>query len=203
MHVRTIASVGYLRKFHNATGIRLILTHSRWTLSHAASLFCCPAANCLSALQPSILIRVPLPLPDTARFHVQESFVWFRAKTDSSALAAYPHSAILCFGGLSLSLVVWTSSRYPLDLGWYAVKSNQAILYISTMLRIIHVRFSWLKRDEINIELSKFLLTLYHRMYWWILLKSSFLHSNLVLFRFGFVRVFVGLFVCYWLRLFH
>ena len=37
--------------------------------------------------------RVPLPLPDTARFHVQESFVWFRAKTDSSALAAYPHSA--------------------------------------------------------------------------------------------------------------
>ena len=56
----------------------------------------------LSALQPptalswvasSTLIRVPLPLPDTARFHVQESFVWFRAKTDSSALAAYPHSA--------------------------------------------------------------------------------------------------------------
>ena len=36
---------------------------------------------------------VPLPLPDTARFHVQESFVWFRAKTDSSALAACPHSA--------------------------------------------------------------------------------------------------------------
>ena len=41
----------------------------------------------------STLVRVPLPLPDTARFHVQESFVWFRAKTDSSALAAYPHSA--------------------------------------------------------------------------------------------------------------
>ena len=39
--------------------------------------------------------RVPLPLPDTARFHVQESFVWFRAKTDSSALAACPHSATL------------------------------------------------------------------------------------------------------------
>ena len=56
----------------------------------------------LSALQPltalcwvasSTLIRVPLPLPDTARFHVQESFVWFRAKTDSSALASNPHSA--------------------------------------------------------------------------------------------------------------
>ena len=80
---------------------------------------CCPAAHCpllgrvvnsrlrpaptaLSAVQPPTalcwvasltLIRVPLPLPDTARFHVQESFVWFRAKTDSSALAAYPHSA--------------------------------------------------------------------------------------------------------------
>ena len=26
-------------------------------------------------------------------FFVQESFVWFRAKTDSSTLAAYPHSA--------------------------------------------------------------------------------------------------------------
>ena len=66
---------------------------------------------CLSALQPPTLlspvqlptaslwfasltlVRVPLPLPDTARFQVQESFVWFRAKTDSSALAAYPHSA--------------------------------------------------------------------------------------------------------------
>ena len=43
----------------------------------------------LSAVQPptalcwvasSTLIRVLLPLPDTARFHVQESFVWFRAK---------------------------------------------------------------------------------------------------------------------------
>ena len=41
----------------------------------------------------STLIRLPVPLPDTARFHVQESFVWFRAKTDSSALAACPHSA--------------------------------------------------------------------------------------------------------------
>ena len=138
MHVRTNASVGYQRKFHNATGIRLILTHSRWTLSHAASPLCfgvwswlspvrsstptaavrlspvqpqLPSAACLSALQPptvslglqpptaslwvasSTLIRLPVPLPGTARFQVQESFVWFRAKTDSSALAAYPHSA--------------------------------------------------------------------------------------------------------------
>ena len=47
----------------------------------------------LSWVASSTLVRVPLPLPDTARFQVQESFVWFRAKTDSSALAAYPHSA--------------------------------------------------------------------------------------------------------------
>ena len=32
-------------------------------------------------LQPT-LFRVPLPLPDTARFQVQKPFVWFRAKTD-------------------------------------------------------------------------------------------------------------------------
>ena len=56
-----------------------------------------PTTNCLSWVASSTLIRVPLPLPDTARFQVQESFVWFRAKTDSSALAAYPHSAtIIC-----------------------------------------------------------------------------------------------------------
>ena len=53
-----------------------------------------------SALQPptalswvasSTPIRVPLPLPDTARFHVQESFVWFRAKTGKG---------IICFASL-------------------------------------------------------------------------------------------------------
>ena len=39
----------------------------------------------------STLIRLPVPLPGTARFHVQESFVWFRAKTDNW---------IVCFGSL-------------------------------------------------------------------------------------------------------
>ena len=57
---------------------------------------CCPVANCLSApfVQPT-LIRVPLPLPDTTRFQVQESFVWFRAKQtkESSALAGHTYSA--------------------------------------------------------------------------------------------------------------
>ena len=42
-----------------------------------------------SFVQPT-LFRVPLPLPDTARFQVQESFVWFHAKTDKG---------IICFGG--------------------------------------------------------------------------------------------------------
>ena len=58
---------------------------------------CWVASSTLSSGSPvNCLSRVPFPLPDTARFHVQESFVWFRAKTDSSALAAYPHSATLC-----------------------------------------------------------------------------------------------------------
>ena len=52
-----------------------------------------PTALCWVA--SSTAICIPFPLPDTARFHVQESFVWFRAKTDSSALAAYPHSATM------------------------------------------------------------------------------------------------------------
>ena len=77
-------------------------------------LFCClplcsPATNCLSFPTTNCLSlgrvvnshsRVPLPLPDTARFHVQESFVWFRAKTDSSALAACPHSATHLAGSI-------------------------------------------------------------------------------------------------------
>ena len=65
-----------------------------WVASSTLSLSC-PAATALCWVASSTLIRVPLPLPDTARFHVQESFVWFRAKTDSSALAAYPHSATI------------------------------------------------------------------------------------------------------------
>ena len=51
----------------------------------------CPTTNCLSWVASSTLIRLPVPLPGTARFHVQESFVWFRAKTDNW---------IVCFGSL-------------------------------------------------------------------------------------------------------
>ena len=56
-------------------------------------LLSCPTTNSSLWVASSTLIRLPVPLPGTARFQVQESFVWFRAKTDSSALAAYPHSA--------------------------------------------------------------------------------------------------------------
>ena len=59
--------------------------------SPATNSFCsCPTTNCLSLVLASLywvasstLIRLPVPLPGTARFHVQESFVWFRAKTDN------------------------------------------------------------------------------------------------------------------------
>ena len=51
-------------------------------LSNYQLLLSCPAATPLSVAS-STLIRLPVPLPGTARFHVQESFVWFRAKTDN------------------------------------------------------------------------------------------------------------------------
>ena len=78
--------------------------------SHQLS-FSGPATNSSAGLQPptaSLLSCHQLPLSGSRRqlsfaspyhfrirrdFFVQESFVWFRAKTDSSALAAYPHSA--------------------------------------------------------------------------------------------------------------
>ena len=43
-----------------------------------------------SFLQPT-LFRVPLPLPDTARFQVQKPFVWFRAKTDKGIVCLAGH----------------------------------------------------------------------------------------------------------------
>ena len=51
----------------------------------------CPTTNSSLWVASSTLIRLPVPLPGTARFHVQESFVWFRAKTDNW---------IVCFGSL-------------------------------------------------------------------------------------------------------
>ena len=41
----------------------------------------CSVANSRQLLSNQLSSRVPLPLPDTARFQVQKPFVWFRAKT--------------------------------------------------------------------------------------------------------------------------
>ena len=99
MHVQTNASVGYKRKFHKATGMPTSLD----LIFFAGPYLLC---NCLrsrphlsvvprqppvsSFLQPT-LFRVPLPLPDTARFQVQKSFVWFRAKTDKGIVYLAGH----------------------------------------------------------------------------------------------------------------
>ena len=135
----TNASVGYLRKFHNATGIRHLETLLHWTLSYAASFLCsvsgvdCPSilprqllfcsvsgVDCPSVdprqlpllLLASLLSSHQLLLPLSAsrrqlsftspyHFRVRRDF---RSKNplsgfapkqtiESSALAAYPHSA--------------------------------------------------------------------------------------------------------------
>ena len=114
MHVRTNASVGYKRKFHKQLECRhleSIFFARGWTLSSLllspesgvdcpcpwfdANSVCCPASLPASSFVQPTLFRVPLPLPDTARFQVQKSFVWFRAKTDKGivCLAGHPHSA--------------------------------------------------------------------------------------------------------------
>ena len=110
MHVRTNASVGYKRKFHKATGMPTSWQSSSldpifsatvsgvdricpWfhANSSADSPLCCPVANRLSAPFSNQLFRLPLPLPDTARFQVQKSFVWFRAKTDKGIVCLAGH----------------------------------------------------------------------------------------------------------------
>ena len=63
-----------------------------WSPATNCPVVSCPTTNSpLSWVASSTLIRLPVPLPGTARFHVQESFVWFRAKTDNW---------IVCFGSL-------------------------------------------------------------------------------------------------------
>ena len=55
---------------------------------------CCPVANCSRPGPVVKSFRVPLPLPDTARFQVQKSFVWFRAETDKGIVCSgHPCSA--------------------------------------------------------------------------------------------------------------
>ena len=107
MHVQTNASVGYKRKFHKATGMPTRSSSLDPIFSatvsgvdricpwfHANSL-CCPVDNCLPApFSTQLSFRIPLPLPDTARFQVQKSFVWFRAKTVKGIVCSgHPYSA--------------------------------------------------------------------------------------------------------------
>ena len=79
--------------FPTVSGVRCWLPQS--VVPRQLSLSSRPAVQSPTAsqllFQPT-LIRVPFPLPDTVRFYVQESFVWFRAKTDKG---------IVCFGGPS------------------------------------------------------------------------------------------------------
>ena len=67
MHVRTIASVGYQRKFHNATGIRHLETLLHWTLSCLlASLFRCLVLTAPPWIHANFSVRLSLvqsPLP--------------------------------------------------------------------------------------------------------------------------------------------
>ena len=113
MHVQTIASVGYQRKFHKATGMlssRLVFFAGphlvyHWSPEsgvdcpcpwfHANSL-CCPAANCLSAGS-----RRQLFFASSYHFRIRRDFrsknplSGFASKQtkESSALAAHPYSA--------------------------------------------------------------------------------------------------------------
>ena len=50
-----------------------------------------PSSTPASSFVQPTLIRLPLPLPDTARFQVQESFIWFRAKTDKGIVCLATH----------------------------------------------------------------------------------------------------------------
>ena len=108
----------YKRKFHKATGMLTLLTRSSsldpifsvtvsgvnricpWihTNSLLTRLSAVPLPTPASSFVQPTLFRVPLPLPDTARFQVQKSFVWFRAKTDKGivCLAGHPYSATGC-----------------------------------------------------------------------------------------------------------
>ena len=55
---------------------------------------CCQVANCSRPGPVVNSFRVPLPLPDTARFQVRKSFVWFCAETDKGiACSVHPYSA--------------------------------------------------------------------------------------------------------------
>ena len=97
-HLDSIFFAGpYLLCWSHRSGVRCSapVRGSTPTLS-ADSPFSCTVANSLVRVPSSTLSRVPLPLPDTARFQVQKSFVWFRAETDKGIVCSgHPYSATL------------------------------------------------------------------------------------------------------------
>ena len=97
-----------------------------------------PAATALCWVASSTLPLVPLPLPDTARFHVQESFVWFRAKTDSSALAAYPHSATYSPGRQPMESNTSENSWMILFLSWRMLPRRLEVNFGPNENRTLH-----------------------------------------------------------------
>ena len=92
----------------------LLIRSSSLLLSHRSGVRCQLPLSVVprqlpvsSFLQPT-LFRVPLPLPDTARFQVKKSFVWFRAKTDKGivCLAGHLYSVTIgAFGTVTKGLL--------------------------------------------------------------------------------------------------
>ena len=69
-----------------------------------------------SFLQPT-LFRVPLLLPDTARFQAQKPFVWFRAKTDKGIVCLAGHLySVTILSGVSFSIafivISWRDKQF-------------------------------------------------------------------------------------------
>ena len=102
--------------------------------SAAVSPLRCPVSTPLSVVPrqlpaspflPPTLFRVPLPLPDTARFQVQKPFVWFRAKTDKG---------IVCLAGHLFSVTKCFNYIWP-----YCVNKLKAI----TLLFVVIKRKTW------------------------------------------------------------
>ena len=92
MHVRTIASVGYQRKFHNATGMRHLETLLHWTLSCLlASLFRCLVLTAPPFFHANLSVRLSLvqsPLPSLCSPATNSSVVSSRKLPSAACLSA-------------------------------------------------------------------------------------------------------------------
>ena len=125
-----------------------------------------PAATPNSALlwvASSTLIPLPVLLPGTARFQVQESFVWFRAKTDSSALAAYPHSATYILVVNSFGLSDRCSKHFQLI---YLLFSRSFVRNFYINMLLLHWNIKGLRLSSLFIALwSSYILYLKYHNY--------------------------------------